>query len=178
MSLLTTSWVADLLILISTIIITYFLLMQNFQYWKKRGVLQINPKPIFGNFARCCFMRMSAGLVLKEFYEKSDGLRYMGFYVFNKPCFLLRDPDLIKQILLRDFNFFADKYMEAGKSDHLGNSSLFLVKNPQWKILRSKVTPVFSSGKLKNMFELMLDVGKDLDYHLDSLKDNGKLFSE
>lgn len=152
----------------------YLLIMRNFEYWKKRGVMQIKPIPIFGNFARCFFMKMSAGYWLKECYEKSEGLPYMGVYVLNQPGLLLRDPHIIKQILLKDFNSFADKFMEAGKDDHLGNLNLFLVKNPQWKVIRTKISPVFTSGKLRNMFDLMIQVGKNLDTYMDSLNLYGK----
>ena len=176
MAFLTKTWSVDLLIIIAIILlIAYLLMMKNYQYWKDRGVFQIDPMPIFGNFAKCCFMKKSPGYFLKELYEKSKGLPYMGFYIIHKPCLLLRDPELIKQILVKDYNTFADKYMQSGRDDHLGNFNLFLVRNPGWKILRHKLSPIFTSIKLKNMFELMTEVGRDLDAYMESLKLHGKL---
>ena len=175
MAFLTQTWSLDLLVIIAILLlIAYLLMMKNYQYWKNRGVVQIDPIPIFGNFAKCCFMKMSPGNFFKELYKKSEGLPYMGFYIINKPCLFLRDPELIKQILVKDFSTFADKYMQSGRDDHLGNLNIFLVRNPGWKVLRHKLTPIFTSAKLKNMFELMEEVGRDLDIYMDSLKLHGK----
>ena len=175
MAFLTKTWSLDLLVIIAILLlIAYLLMMKNYQYWKIRGVLQIDPIPIFGNFAKCCFMKISSGYFFKKLYEESDGLPYMGFYIINKPCLLLRDPELIKQILVKDFDKFADKYMQSSRNDYLGNLNLFVVRNPGWKILRHKLSPIFTSIKLNNMFELMTEVGRDLDAYMDSLKLHGK----
>lgn len=165
-----------IIISITVFVVFYLLMMRHFEYWTRKGVVQIKPVPIFGNFAKCFFMKISPGYWFKEFYERSKNLPYMGVYILNQPGLMLRDPNIIKQILLKDFNNFADKFMESGKNDHLGNANLFIVKNPQWKILRTKISPVFTSGKLRQMFELMTNVGNNLDTYMKSLDLNGELY--
>ncbi|XP_043475349.1 cytochrome P450 6k1-like [Leptopilina heterotoma] len=162
-----------IIISITVFVVFYLLMMRHFEYWTRKGVVQIKPVPIFGNFVKCFFMKISPGHWFKEFYEKSKNLPYMGVYILNQPGLMLRDPNIIKQILLKDFNNFADKFMESGKNDHLGNANLFIVKNPEWKILRTKISPVFTSGKLRQMFELMTSVGNNLDTYMKSLNLHG-----
>lgn len=175
MAFLTALWSLDAtILLLSLLILPYLYMTRKFNYWKKRGVMEIKPVPFLGNFSDCFFMRKCPGEFIRDLYDASKGLPYMGFYIFDKPFILLRDPELVKHVLVKDFNSFSDKYSTTDVKDRLGYANLFMIKNPAWKVLRSKLTPVFTSGKLKKMFDLMLDVGKDLETHLNSLCLEGK----
>lgn len=176
MALLTPYWSLDILIVSSSLMIAAYLFMtRKFKYWSKKGVMEITPTPFFGNFGDCLLLKKSASEFIRELYEQSKGLPFMGFYIFDKPFFLVRDPELIKHILVKDFNIFADKYATAdSKNDRIGYSNLFIMKNPAWKYLRTKLTPIFTSGKIKKMFDLMLMIGKNLENHLESLNLDGK----
>lgn len=148
-----------------------------FKYWSRKGVMQITPTPFFGNFKNCILLKTSISEFIQDLYEKSEGLPFMGFYIFNKPFLLVRDLELVKHILVKDFNTFANKHASAdSKNDRIGYSNLFIMKNPAWKYLRTSLTPIFTSGKLKKMFELMLIIGKNLEKHLEllNLDGNGK----
>ncbi|EFN67669.1 Probable cytochrome P450 6g2, partial [Camponotus floridanus] len=83
---------------------------------------------------------------LKELYDQAKGLPYIGFYVLDKPFLLVRDRELIKNILIKDFNIFYDRYNIAYPDDQLGCNNLFFIRNPVWKMLRMKLTPFFTSG--------------------------------
>jgi hypothetical protein len=41
-------------------------------------------------------------------FRKLDGYKYGGLFKFSKPLLMLRDPDLIKNVLVRDFTSFHD----------------------------------------------------------------------
>ncbi|XP_006610855.1 cytochrome P450 6k1-like [Apis dorsata] len=175
MTLLTPYWSLDILIVSSSLMIAAYLFMtRKFKYWSRKGVMEITPTPFFGNFANCVLLKKSPSEFIRELYEQSEGLPFMGFYIFDKPFLLIRDPELVKQILVKDFNIFANKHISAdSKNDRIGYSNLFVIKNPAWKYLRGKLTPIFTSGKLKKMFELMLIIGKNLEKHLESLNLDG-----
>ena len=170
MAIVTGFWGLDgMLFMTFAIVGLYMYMTRKFLYWKKRGVEEISPTPFTGNFTDCLLMKKSPGAFVKELYDRAKNLPYIGFYIFDRPFFLARDPELIKNIVVRDFNYFADRYAAASPDDALGNANLFILKNPAWKVLRSKLTPIFTSGKLKRMFELMIEVGEDLTTYLDSL---------
>lgn len=174
MALITAYWSLDgILVLMTLIITTYFYMTRKFNYWKKRNVFEIPPTPFLGNFSDCLLLKKSAGYLLKDIYDKAKGLPYIGFYVLDKPFLLIRDRKVIKNILVKDFNYFVDRYGSPDPNDRLGYANLFFIKNPAWKMLRTKLTPVFTSGKLKQMFELMLECTKNLDTYLESLKAEG-----
>ncbi|XP_055684384.1 cytochrome P450 6g1-like [Lutzomyia longipalpis] len=50
--------------------------------------------------------------------------------------------------------------------DTIGKDNLFAVKSVRWKAIRSKLSPVFTTGKLKNFFLLMLNVTQTLEEKL------------
>lgn len=169
MALLTPYWGLDgLLVSFSFLVAIYLYMTRKFRYWEKRGIVEPQPSPFVGNFGECLLLKKSPGEYVRELYESGKGLRYMGFYVFDKPFFLVRDPELVKHVLVKDFNVFADRYAKASVNDRLGYANLFIIRNPAWKVLRAKLTPIFTSGKLKKMFELMTEVADDLDNYLES----------
>jgi len=177
MAFITAYWGLDgMIILMSLMIIAYLYMTRKFNYWKKRGILEITPTPFFGNFKECLFLEKAPAYFLKEIYEETKKLPYVGFYVLDKPFLLIRDRELVKNILVKDFGYFSDRYITADPNDRIGYANLFFMRNPTWKTLRTKLTPFFTSGKMKKMFDLMLVCVKNLDEHLDSLKleGNGK----
>lgn len=176
MNLLTPYWSLDILIVSSSLMIAVYLYASwKLKYWSRRGIMQITPSPLFGNFKKCILFQKSVSEIIRELYGQNEGLPFMGFYIFYKPFFLVRDIELVKHILVKDFNTFANKHTSAdSKNDRIGYSNLFIIKNPAWKYLRGKLTSVFTSGKLKKMFDLMLIIGKNLEKHLELLNLDGK----
>jgi hypothetical protein len=45
-------------------------------------------------------------------YRMLDGHRYGGAFKFGKPALIIRDPELIKDILVRDFTSFHDNEIQ------------------------------------------------------------------
>jgi len=156
-----------LLILVVTLgFILYKLSTKNFGYWKKRGVPYLEPTPIFGNFFDVFVFRMTIGHYLAKCYNQFK-TPYFGLFVMNTPHLIIKDPNLIKAILVKDFNYFPDRTIVSDeKCDSLASKFLFLVKNPEWKYMRTKMSPVFSSGKLKNMMSLINAAGEEMKTYL------------
>ncbi|XP_060831896.1 cytochrome P450 6k1-like [Bombus pascuorum] len=171
MILITLYWaLCGLLTFSSMIVAAYLFMNQKFNYWTKRRIIQLEPMPIVGNFMDCLLLKKSSAQFLGDTYKYGEGLPLVGFYIFHKPCLLIRDPELAKHILVKDFEYFADRYATADeKHDRLGYANMILMKNPGWKSLRPKLTPIFTPGKIQKMFVLMLAVADDLGKHLDSL---------
>uniref|UniRef100_A0ABD2X3I7 Cytochrome P450 n=1 Tax=Trichogramma kaykai TaxID=54128 RepID=A0ABD2X3I7_9HYME len=143
---------------------------RNFAYWKKLNVPTVwSPRAFFGNFGPCLLMQQSAESFFHELYKAADGERLVGYWVFDKPHVMIRDPELIKHVLVKDFDKFSDRLLSSSKSDAMGNNNMFLLKEPAWKPLRQTMSKFFTSGKMKKVFERMPDVAADLDNYLDNL---------
>ncbi|GLH05690.1 uncharacterized protein GBIM_11259 [Gryllus bimaculatus] len=51
-------------------------------------------------------LRQSALELFHDFYWRLDGLPFGGVYQITRPALFIRDPELIKQILVKDFACF------------------------------------------------------------------------
>ncbi|KAG4067639.1 hypothetical protein HA402_005411 [Bradysia odoriphaga] len=112
-----------------------------------------------------------------DFYfdEKTRHKPFVGIHMFHKPAIILRDTELIKRILVKDFTSFSNRYCSADEhNDILGNTNLFFLNSPGWNDLRTRLTPLFSSGKIKHMFHLMKSIGDQLSDVMGSMDASGK----
>ncbi|XP_070158233.1 cytochrome P450 6k1-like isoform X3 [Polyergus mexicanus] len=136
-------------------------------YWKQRGVESLTSNLIFGNFKNAVLFRTAPGWHIGQLYKAArTDAPFIGFYIFHKPCLLLRDPDIIKQFMIRDFHNFCDRHFAGSKQrDSIGMKNLFGLNNPIWKYVRTKFTPTLTISKLKRMFPLMMEIGDPMmDY--------------
>ncbi|KAJ9583121.1 hypothetical protein L9F63_022535 [Diploptera punctata] len=104
------------------------------------------------------------------------GERYVGIYQARTPVLLLRDPELIKHILVKDFSCFPSKGIKTDfKGDPL-SCHLFNLEGDQWRYIRTKLTPAFTSSKLKIVYQHIDHYSEKLIEHLeDQLKTNDVL---
>lgn len=102
-----------------------------------------------------------------DIYNKyRDG--FVGIFVSDQPFLLITDADLVRAVLVKDFQCFEDRTVAVDvKDDSVSGNILLLMRNPQWKVLRHKLSPFFSSGKLKQMMYLMLEIGGRLKSYLE-----------
>jgi cytochrome P450 family 6 len=87
----------------------YIFFKWSFTYWKKRNVPYIEPIFPFGNFKDMILTRKPFVDICADIYNKLEGHKYGGMYIFTSPRFIFRDPDLIKDVLVKDFSTFHDR---------------------------------------------------------------------
>lgn len=141
-------------------------------YWADKGVPYVESPIFLGNLAGALFCRENVTKALNRIYyhPTSKSVPFIGFNLFHKPAILLRDPDLVKQIMVKDFSDFTSRHSSGDISvDPIGAHNLFQLKNPTWKPMRQKLTPVFTSGKMKQWFNLVDLVGNNLNKRVKKL---------
>nr|XP_039265290.1 cytochrome P450 3A5-like [Styela clava] len=109
---------------------------------------------------------MNLGSLRKEFGEKT-AFEYdneckkkygniWGLYEGLHPVITVHDPDILRQIFIKDFSNFPDRDKRLTKIGGKElNNGLTVVSGKQWKRIRSTMTPTFSTSKLKNMFGIV-----------------------
>jgi cytochrome P450 family 6 len=121
-------------------------------------------------------MKTTIGVQLQRIYNEHSDKPYVGIISFDKPGLLIRDPELVKKILVKDFQTFMDRIaLFEGKLDPLFGNSMPMLKGQIWHHLRTKLTPVFTSSKMKMMFYLVDSCGKELADCLEKATADGKL---
>ncbi|XP_065206709.1 cytochrome P450 6k1-like [Planococcus citri] len=61
----------------------------------------------------------------KDIYEKHASNRFVGMYNIHKPTVLIRDPELFKMILVKDFSYFQDRGISLNKEADPMSTNLF-----------------------------------------------------
>ncbi|GAB0091884.1 hypothetical protein DMENIID0001_067750 [Sergentomyia squamirostris] len=138
-------------------------------YWEKNGVSYIPGPPLIGAIKDTILFRKSFGDLFLDLYNhpqfKDEPIT--GVYFFYKAGLLIRHPDIIKNILVKDFQNFVDRPISSDPHvDGIGRDNMFSAKGTRWKTIRNKISPVFTSGKLKNLFLLLVNVSKMLEKKL------------
>lgn len=154
--------------LVVTIIFLYYFSVKTYGFWSNLGVQYVKPMPFFGNTLLMTFRKKSDPIVLQDIYNSFPEDRYTGMFIFRTPFLMLRDPQIIQSVLTKDFSHFYDRGVSVDEKLDLLSLHLVNLRGQQWKSLRSKLTPSFSSGKLKNMCSQLEECASVLSDYLAS----------
>lgn len=142
-----------LALLVVVIACIYLYLDPVFKYWKNRGIPEVGRSNNLENFKHLLLGTATIYEMQVGTYKSLNGLKYAGCYDFFKPNLILRDPELIERILVKDFNYFMDRGIGPSHVDDILTLNLTNAEGERWRTLRYKLTPTFTSGKLKGMFQ-------------------------
>ncbi|XP_049865293.1 cytochrome P450 6B5-like [Pectinophora gossypiella] len=160
------------LALITVAYVVYWILTKHYDYWKKRNIVGPEPKFIFGNTKELALQKKFIGTIMKDIYNQFPDEKVVGIYRMIRPCLLIRDLDIVKNIMIKDFDMFMNR--DSGLSEDGLGANLFSTDGNTWRILRTKFTPLFTSGKLKNMFPLISERADRLFESLDNVNENSE----
>lgn len=99
-------------ILCSIIAITfalYYFFTWPFNFWKSRGVHGPRPIPGFGNLKDVLLGKVSLYDYVTKVYNDYKDESLIGIFAGKTPILIVKDLDLIKNILIKDFPIFADR---------------------------------------------------------------------
>lgn len=94
----------------------YLFYKRSFRFWKNLGFPHTEPSFPFGD-ASGLIRRQTIADVVSEIYKKFPQEQYVGFWLLFRPNLLVRDPDLIKSVLVRDFMSFHDRGIHVNEKD-------------------------------------------------------------
>ncbi|XP_066602048.1 uncharacterized protein [Prorops nasuta] len=145
-----------LLAVISVILALVYYLRHDTRYFDDAGVPYKKPLLVIGSMWEMLLQRVSVSEITTALYEIDAKAKYVGSYDFFNPVVVLRDPELIKQITVKNFDSFTDhKSFVDEKCDPFFGKMLFALKGEKWREMRTLLSPSFTSSKMRAMFELM-----------------------
>ncbi|KAJ6639682.1 putative cytochrome P450 6g2 [Pseudolycoriella hygida] len=157
--------------------LVYYWAYQRQNYWKIHNIPHVKSPLLVGHFFKMVLLKESNVDVLSKLYyhPNAKGKAFVGINIFHKPAILIREPELVKRVLIKDFQYFTNRHVGADPvHDPMSGLNLFQIKNPQWKDLRMKLSPIFTSGKMKQMFYMVENVGNVLNETVANLVKSGK----
>ncbi|XP_011707164.1 PREDICTED: cytochrome P450 9e2-like, partial [Wasmannia auropunctata] len=102
-------------------------------------------------------------------YNYFPDAKYFGGVDFFQHVLIVRDPELIKNIVVKDFEHFPDHRNFFDESvEPLFSKNVFLLRGDRWKEMRNTLSPSFTASKMKFMFGLLSKCSHDfVDYLID-----------
>ncbi|XP_020296279.1 cytochrome P450 9e2-like [Pseudomyrmex gracilis] len=141
-----------------------------FSYWKKKGIPYIPNSLKAILFLWKPFLRLTsfADFTL-DLYNYYPDTRYFGSIDFATPTVILRDPELIKDVTVKEFEHFHDHRTFVDEEiDPLFGKNIFSLRGDRWREMRNTLSPSFTASKMKFMVELISKCAHEfVDYLID-----------
>ena len=125
------------------------------------------------------FRRMNGSEFAIQQYGETAGEKYYGTYFLGEPILVVKDPDLAKRILVKDFDDFVDRMGDTNHiqrplpglkkgavwSDQAWVLQIASMRGNHWRDTRATFSPIFTSAKLRSMHPLIRRIcGEMVDY--------------
>jgi hypothetical protein len=88
--------------------LVYRFFTSTFDYWQKKGVVFVPPTFLMGSMKPVLLIQEHLGEYFERLYKEYSNERFVGYFMGKKPTLLVRDPELVKHIMIKDFAYFTD----------------------------------------------------------------------
>ncbi|XP_072938204.1 cytochrome P450 6k1-like [Epargyreus clarus] len=129
------------------------------RFWADRGVPHLPPHPIFGSLT--FLQQVNPGIWMQKIYEHFDS-PYVGAWMFWRPALIINSPEIARNVLVKDSAVFRNRFLSSASHDTIGSLNIFTANDPLWSNVRRRLTPMFTSSKLKTIQLLMASKSKEL----------------
>lgn len=152
----------SLLISVSFAVLCIYLLTV-YKHWTRAGIPQEQGHIPFGSI-KSPYRKEHNNFIFRRWHNKhkQQGHRHYGFYILHKPVYAPVDLEIVKSILVKDFDCFTDRGLYLNdETDPIG-TNLFTVTNDKWRKLRTQLTPAFTPAKMKMLFETLVNCSDEM----------------
>ncbi|XP_047370380.1 cytochrome P450 6a2-like [Vespa velutina] len=167
-----------LVLVLCGILALYIYYRRIYTYWDKQGIPEAPYYlPIFGHSLPLLLLQKNMRQLAASWYDRYKNNSMVGYYDGVLPGLLIRDPELVKTVLLTNFTNFPMTSMRIDKNlDPLLAKHPFFLKGEEWLINRKRLAYAFSSMRLKILSETVRKVCKKLDDYLyRKIKENQRI---
>ncbi|KAF0760910.1 putative cytochrome P450 6a13 [Aphis craccivora] len=170
-------WISIITLCLLIFTIIHYFCTSTFNKWDKINVPYVQPIPLFGNFFYVAFGMQHPIDFYRKIYYDLAGHKYGGLFQMRTPYLMIRDPEIINNVLIKDFSNFPNRGIYSDFSANPLSNQLFFMEIPQWKLIRKALSPAFTSGKLKLMYDQIKECGDELmkNIHKNFMKNDDKM---
>uniref|UniRef100_A0A1B6GTY8 Cytochrome P450 n=1 Tax=Cuerna arida TaxID=1464854 RepID=A0A1B6GTY8_9HEMI len=168
-----------LLLCLSTLIITLLVCLVCYvksvkRYFENRGMPFDGPSLSLTSLIPSAPVQNSFSSILADLYTKNKEHKVVGYLSLWKKKVLIVDLNVIRDVLLKDFDMFQDRGLYYNKEVDPLSAHIFALAGQEWKMTRAKMSPTFSSGKMKGMFSIIVECAKVMIKVAEQLSSNNK----
>lgn len=144
-------WLAS--IAVGLVVLFYLRRRNRFSLFKELGIPGPEPSLLSGNLPE--LTRNGSLASFAEWTKKYGDI--VGYYNGSIPYVIVKDPKLLRQIQIKDFGAFQSRGVTSTFSVYhwSAKNSVFNTPAERWKEMRSLLTPTFTSGKMRQMCDLL-----------------------
>lgn len=104
--------------------------------------------------------------------------RIFATFSLTTRTFFLTDAEIIKNITVKDFDSFVNHDKSFNDEiDKISGKMLFALVDDEWRNMRSILSPIFTSSKMKMMFEILQDCANEfVEIYTEKCKKGEKIF--
>lgn len=96
------------------------------------------------------------------------GERHGGAYYFWNPVYIPVDPEIIKKIIISDFENFPNHGLYLNPKEDPLSGHIFNMEGPKWRTWRSKMPVAFTTTRMRKYFSIMLRLSEQLNRNLET----------
>ncbi|XP_023242815.1 cytochrome P450 3A8-like isoform X2 [Centruroides sculpturatus] len=160
-------WIIGLFIALICIIYTYLSIV--YSYWKRRGIPSPKTTWLLGSYGTR--WKEPQGYIELEWYKKYG--RIFGIYEGLNPILMVSEPELIKNILIKNFNKMPNQ-RRWKFGDRIIDNMVITMEDEEWRRVKSTLTPIFSIAKIKKLIPKINECVKALEENLYEVAKDGK----
>lgn len=146
-----------LYLLIGIVLLTYAYFKKKYSFWKDLGFNYPEPSIPLGNIGGIGFKEHFSEFTKRKYNEFKDKGPAYGMYLVTNPALIVTDLELVKDVLVRQFESFYERNFYVNEQADPLWKNLFTAGGQEWKDLRTKLTPTFTSGRIKMMFPIVAE---------------------
>lgn len=162
-----------LYIVAPVVTLIYLFFKKKFSYFKDRDIPHIKPTFPFGNLQGLGKTRHMFNIFLDIYNECRGKDVIAGIYNITEPSYFVTDLEVLKHVTIKDFNNFINRGTFVNEEDEPLTGHLFAIEDDKWRYIRNKLSPAFTSGKIKAMYFTISQKGDNFVKAIEKASRNG-----
>ncbi|XP_078051420.1 putative cytochrome P450 28d1 [Augochlora pura] len=151
-----------LTLLLGALVLLAVYMVKAYTFWQRRKIpIPDGWWPFLGHMWPIYTVTKSMADHFEDLYNKCNKHSMFGMYNGFAPTLVVREPQLIKQVLQSSFaNFHKNGFQVSPKTDPLLAMNPFFAYGEAWQNGRKRFTTAFSNARLKNLYTGVTEVCK------------------
>ncbi|XP_055529184.1 probable cytochrome P450 9f2 [Wyeomyia smithii] len=148
-------------------VLIYRYVTRNYYYFADKPIPFLKPVFGIGNTGPLLFKKRDFFEHFTTLYRSFPDAKVFGFFSMTDPFYMVRDPDMVKKITVKDFDHFVD-HTSMSNDEELDNphmliaNTLVALRGNKWRDMRATLSPAFTGSKMRQMFTLVTECGQSM----------------